>query len=64
MASKRTSDESIIDATLKELGVWLKDTTDNEIRLKIVDRQLKALALKKALKSDDHGKAFDLGSDE
>jgi hypothetical protein len=62
--SKKATDEAIIDDTLKELGKWLKDETDNEVRLKIVDRQLKALALKKALKSDDHGKAFDLGSDE
>ena len=64
MAGKRASDENIIDDTLKQLSGWLKECTDNELRLKIVDRQFKALALKKALKSDDHGKAFDLGDSE
>lgn len=59
--SKKGSDAKFIDGMLKDLAASRKAETDTEVRLKIIDREIKLLALKRQLKDDSFGKGFDMG---
>lgn len=62
--SRKAQDTKFIDNILKDLSESRKGESDTELRLKIIDREIKLLALKRQLKDDGFGKGFDLGGED
>lgn len=62
--NRKATDTKFIDGMLKDLAASRKTEADTEVRLKIIDREIKLLALKRQLKDDGFGKGFEPGGED